>query len=151
MKMTTSTTKSTIYRELSGLFFETRQIIRQNLPGAKQSDPNGWVRLQAMEFIGRTNEPTMHDVAGYLRVKAPSATSLVAHLVSQGLIQRHTGKDRREVVLSLTENGKKVLKQYSTQSEEMMRTAFSTLDEDEVCSLGAILKKLIHGHSGHNS
>ena len=144
MKMSVSTTSA--YSELSGLFFETRQIIRQHLPGAKRSDPNAWLRLQTLRFIDRADAPTMHDVASYLRVKAPSATSLISHLVSQGLIVRRSGADRREVILSLTPVGKKTLKDYGEQSEKMMRSAFSTLDEAEVGSLCAILKKLIRSN-----
>ncbi len=142
--------KNTMYGELSGLFFETRQIIRQKLPGAKQSDPNAWLRLQTMHFIERNDSPTMHDVAAYLRIKAPSVTSLIAHLVERGMVERKTGADRREVVLSVTPAGKKVLESYADQSEEMMRHAFSTLDESEVGSLCSILKKLVRGHS-HSS
>ncbi|MBP9757669.1 MAG: winged helix-turn-helix transcriptional regulator [Candidatus Pacebacteria bacterium] len=137
---------STIYGELSGLFFETRQIIRQSLPGTKQSDPNAWLRLQTIRFIETADKPTMHDVAAYLRVKAPSATSLVSHLVSQGLIARRTGLDRREVILSVTPAGKKALKAYGEQSEKMMRNTFSTLDESEVGSLCSLLKKLVRSH-----
>lgn len=147
MKMAEKTAKSTIYSELSGLFFETRQIIRQNVPKTKQSDPNAWLRLQTIRFIDRTASPTMHDVAGYLRVKAPSATSLVAHLVSQGLIARKTGADRREVILSVTPLGKKALSVYGEQCEKMMRNTFSTLEETEVGSLCRILKKFIRGHA----
>lgn len=144
MKMSTS--QRSTYGELSGLFFETRQIIRQHLPGTQRSDPNAWLRLQTMRFIDSSRAPTMHDVAAYLRVKAPSATSLIAHLVSRGLITRRSGSDRREVILSLTPAGKKALKDYGEQSDKMMRNAFSPLDESEVGSLCTILKKLIRGN-----
>lgn len=147
MKMSEKAIKNSIYGELSGLFFETRQIIRQKLPGSKQSDPNAWLRLQTMHFIERSDAPTMHDVAAYLRIKAPSATSLIANLVAQGMIVRETGADRREVVLSVSPEGKRLLKSYGAQSTKMMRHAFSTLDDKEVGSLCAILKKLVRGHS----
>lgn len=147
MKMSEQQRESIQYGELSGLFFETRQIIRQNLPGAKRSDPNAWLRLQTIRFIDQADAPTMHDVAAYLRVKAPSATSLVAHLVHMGLITRRTGSDRREVILSVTPAGKRALKSYGEESEKMMRSAFSTLNESEVGSLCTILKKLIRGHA----
>ncbi len=139
---------TSIYGELSGLFFETRQIIKQKVPGDTQADPNAWMRLQTMQFIDKTESVTMHDVAQYLRIKAPSATSLIANLVSRGMIDRSVGRDRREVRLSLTPLGKKTLKQYGTKSEELMRHTFSTLDDSEVGSLCNILKKLIRGHAG---
>ncbi len=137
---------ASIYSELSGLFFETRQIIKQKMPQGHKTDPHAWMRLQTMQFIERHGFATMHDVADYLRIKAPSATSLIANLVARGMIAREIGRDRREVRLSLTPLGKQTLTEYGTKSEEMMRNAFSTLDEREVGSLCSILKKLIRGH-----
>ncbi len=150
MKMVHKATQASIYGELSGLFFETRQIIRQKLPADGQSDPNAWMRLQTMRYIDVSGEPTMQDVAAYLRIKAPSATSVVAHLVDQGLVERKHGTDRREVKLSVTSRGKKVLREYAEQSDTMMRSAFSTLDEKEVWSLCDILKKLVRGHGNQH-
>jgi len=147
MKMSEKVLKNGLYGELSQLFFETRQIIKQKLPGTAQADPNAWMRLQTMQFIDRTDSPTMHDVATYLRIKAPSATSVISHLASRGMIVRETGSDRRVVRLTLTPEGKKVLKKDGAKSEQLMRHAFSTLDEKEVGSLCSILKKLIRGHA----
>ncbi len=151
MKMTDTGSEENVYRELPGLFFETRQIIRQQLPSSKQSDPNAWMHLQTMDFIARNGTPTMQEVASYLRIKAPSATSLVSNLVSQGAVARTIGADRRQVVLSITSVGKKMLKSYGAESQKMMRSAFSTLDKKEVGSLCSILKKLIRGHAGPQS
>ena len=147
MKMAEKPAKTSTYGELSELFFETRQIIKQRLPGAERSDPNAWLRVQTMQYIERADSPTMHDVAEYLRITAPSATSLIAHLVAKGMIARETGADRRVVRLSVTPLGKKLLKQYAIKSEKLMRHAFSKLEESEVGSLCSILKKLIRGHS----
>ncbi len=143
--------KSSIYGELSGLFFETRQIIKQKMPGTDHADPNAWMRLQTMQFIDRSKSATMHDVAEYLHIKAPSATSVVSYLVARGMIVREIGSDRREVRLSLTPFGKKTLKKYGSSSEKMMRHAFSTLEESEVGSLCSILRKLIRGNAGPHS
>mgnify|MGYP001561011936 CR=1 FL=1 len=151
MKMSDKALKTSIYGELSELFFETRQIIKQKQPGTGASDPNAWMRLQTMQFIDRGDSVTMHDVAAYLRIKAPSATSLIAHLVTRGMIAREVGQDRRVVRLSLTPLGKKTLKEYGSSSEKMMRHAFSKLEEAEVGSLCSILKKLIRGHAGPTS
>ncbi len=151
MKMSVKQPKSSIYGELSELFFETRQIIKQKVPGTGAADPNAWMRLQTMQFVDRSKSATMHDVAEYLRIKAPSATSLIAHLVSRGMIAREAGRDRRVVRLTLTPLGKKTLKEYGNSSEKMMRTAFSNLEKAEVGSLCSILKKLIRGHAGHKS
>lgn len=136
-------TASSVYGELPALLFEMRQIIRQALPGSRHSDPNEWMRLQTMHFIARHGKPTMHELAEYLRIKAPSATSVVSYLVSHGMIERKAGVDRRVVHLSLTEEGSRLISGYGKQSEEMMRSAFSGLEEKEVCTLRDILSKMI--------
>ncbi len=142
-----SNSSASVYGELPSLLFEMRQIIRQTLPGAKQSDPNEWMRLQTMQFVADQEKPTMHDVAEYLRIKAPSATSLIQYLVSHGLIAREAGDDRRVVRLTLTPQGEAVLKGYGTESEKMMRNAFSKLQEKEVCTLRDLLQKMIRGNA----
>ncbi len=145
MKTAQKTVKAGVYGELSKLFFETRQIIKQKLPGTQQADPNVWMHLQTMQFIDQMDSPTMHAVAAYLRIKAPSATSLITHLVTRGMIAREIGQDRRVVRLTVTPLGKKTLKLYRTKSERIMRHVFSTLDVTEVGSLCTILKKFIRG------
>jgi DNA-binding MarR family transcriptional regulator len=151
MKMAEKQRTTSIYGELTELFFETRQIIKQKVPGTGHADPNAWMRLQTMQYIDRNGSVTMHDIATYLRIKAPSATSLIAHLVARDMIAREIGRDRRVVRLSLTPLGKKTVKKYGTTSEQMMRSTFSTLEEAEVGSLCSILKKLIRGHAGPKS
>ena len=141
MKM--KSTARSVYGELPSLLFEMRQIIRQKLPGSNQNDPNEWMRLQTMHYIATHDKPTMNEVAEYLRIKAPSATSLIAHLDSHGFIERLPGNDRRVTRLSLTEAGAKILKGYGAHSEKMMRSAFSKLEEKEVCTLRDILRKMI--------
>src|ERR1700685_3368005 len=100
--------KSKNFSELTSLFFTTRQIIKQQLPKSGNSDPNTWLRFETLRFIAETNNPTMRDVARYLSVKAPSATSLISHLAKSGLIERKGEKgDKRIVRISLTKLGRR--------------------------------------------
>lgn len=132
--------------ELTSLFFTTRQIIRQQLP-SDGPDPNTWLRFETLRFISEAKDPTMHDVAHYLRVKAPSATSLVAHLVRSGLIARKgEASDKRIVRISLTPRGKREVKNYTARCASTMRKAFSKLDDRELNSLVSILRHLRDVH-----
>jgi DNA-binding MarR family transcriptional regulator len=128
--------------ELTSLFFSTRQIIKQQLPSG-ESDPNTWLRFETLRFISESKNPTMQDVAHYLRVKAPSATSLVAHLARTGLIERKGEKqDKRIVRISLTAAGKSEVKSYTARCAKTMQTAFSKLDDREIEALITILRHL---------
>jgi DNA-binding MarR family transcriptional regulator len=139
------------YSELSSLFFSMRQIVKQQLPNKGKTDPNAWLRLETMRFIGMSKNPTMHDVARHLRVKAPSATSLVAHLAASGFVVR-TGEatDKRIVRISLTSSGKQEVAAYLVRSETAMRKAFSKLHERDVSELVRILRDLQNAHNSRS-
>ena len=95
------------FQELTSLFFGMRQTIRANLPDG-QADPNAWMRCETLRFIAENDAPTMREIAKYLRVTAPSATSLIRKLFSLGWIERkQSGSDKRVVRISLTAKGKK--------------------------------------------
>ena len=138
--------KDNILQELASLFFSTRQIIRGKLPEGK-ADPNAWLRFQTMRYIQDADGPTMHDVASYLRIKAPSATSLIAYLVRHGSVRRVAGKDKRVTRLYLTPQGKKFLAAHQRRSNTTMREVFSEFSITDVHELVRILRHLrdIHG------
>ena len=133
--------------ELTSLFFTTRQIIKAQLPKSGNSDPNTWLRFETLRFIAEAGNPTMQDVAQYLRVKAPSATSLIGHLAKAGLIERKGERnDKRIVRISLTARGRREVKNYTVRCQSAMRKAFSKLDEGELEGLATILRHLRDTH-----
>ena len=138
--------KDSTFAELSSLFFTTRQIIRSQLPGG-HPDPNAWLRCETMHFIATAKNPTMQDVAAYLRVRAPSATSLISNLAKSGFVSRQGEKgDRRVVRILLTKAGEKVLRDYAKTSATTMRKVFSKLDTKEVEQLTATVRRLREIH-----
>jgi DNA-binding MarR family transcriptional regulator len=131
------------FSELTSLFFTTRQIIKAQLPKNGNSDPNTWLRFETLRFIAQAMNPTMQDVAVFLSVKAPSATSLIAHLAKDGLIERKGEKDDKRIVrISLTARGKREVKNYTRRCQSAMDKAFSKLDSREISELVAILRHL---------
>lgn len=131
------------FAELATLFFVTRQIIKQWLPPKGKSDPYMWLRLETLRYIAASNEPTMYDVARHLRIKAPSATSLIAHLAKLGFISRKGEKeDKRVVRIALTAAGKKEVDAYAARSAAMMHKVFSKLDDRELDELLKILGRV---------
>lgn len=134
------------FQELASLFFTTRQIIRQQLPG-ERPDPNAWLRSETLRFVAQSRNPTMLDIARHLRVRAPSATSLVAKLVSLGFLSRHgETSDKRVVHVLLTARGKRELRDYAKRSARIMRTVFSKLPPRDVREFARILRQLQQAH-----
>lgn len=134
-----------LFQQLASLFFSTRQIIRAKLPDGK-ADPNAWLRFQTMRYIEDSDGPTMQEVAAYLRIKAPSATSLVRHLVAQGKVRRTTGKDKRFTRLLLTPRGKKILVECQRRSNDTLKEVFADFKPADVRELVRILAHLQHLH-----
>jgi len=117
------------------------------MPTNAHSDPNSWLRFETMKFIDVSGEPTMRDIAEYLRIKAPSATSLIAHLASLGLIVRKVEKDDKRIVrIALSPKGAKEVDAYTKRSIVTMRKTFSKLDAKEIQTLVTILKHLRAAH-----
>ena len=127
--------------ELTSLLFKTKQLIRQELP--TQHDPNGWMRLEILNFIASRVETNMRDIALYLRIRPPSATSLVSTLQRDGLVVRRKSlQDKRTVLVSLTSKGNKALGAYRITSERALQRVFSRLEHSEIEILISVLTRL---------
>ena len=86
----------------------------------------------------------MHEVAQFLRVSPPSATSLVNTLVKQGEVRRVEDKnDRRTVRLEVTARGHKTLYDSARRKHGLMQDAIKELNEHERMEFRNILEKII--------
>lgn len=136
------------FRELGSLFFTARQIIRDKVPAKGKPDPNEWLRLETLRYISQERNPTMHDIAKYLHITAPSTTSLTKNLEKLEMISRkHSNIDKRIVRIRLTPKGRRTLTAYAKHSESIMRTVFGQLPRQDVEKLRQILRQLksLHG------
>lgn len=126
---------------LASLVFKTRQLVRAQLP--ERSDTSAWLRLEVLAFIDHRADPTMREIAEYLRVRPPSATSLVWRLARAGLVVRKTfSGDRRAVHVSLTAKGRAELGAHRRAAVRALQKMFSKLTEPEISALIEILERL---------
>jgi len=137
------------FTELSQLFFGTRQLIRSKLPNNK-ADPNEWMRCEMLRHIRfAKTPPTMRELADYLHVKAPSATSVVIRLEREGFLARvREAKDKRIVRLVLSPKGEKRVARYVADSSRIMEKVFSKISDQDVASLSRILRSVQKAHQG---
>ncbi len=89
---------------------------------------------------------TPSEVAEIERVSAPSMTRTVASLVDLGYIERADDpEDRRQVILSLTDAGRRLIRDTRRRRDQWLAVRLERLDDDERALLAeatAILEKV---------
>jgi len=135
------------FTQLAPLFFETRQLIRSKLPHTS-TDPNEWMRCETLRYVCLGGAaPTMREVAEYLRVRAPSATSVIQRLEREGLVTRIREKgDKRVVRITLSAKGKRRVEKYLSDASRTMEKVFSKISKNDVTALTRILRSLQEAH-----
>ena len=127
----------------TALFFAVRRIMRTALGKNKKLDPSSWLRVETMKFIAENDKSKMKDIADYLSITAPSATSLVSGLVKSGFVIGYTDRDdRRASRLILTKKGKAELKKAVTRGMKIFSTLFSILSKSELAAFTTALERI---------
>jgi DNA-binding MarR family transcriptional regulator len=131
--------------EAATRFFRVRSLVRTKLAAGKRLDPYAWLRIETLAYI-KENQPTMSDLAGYLAITAPSATSLVASLAKQGLVkQERNQEDRRSLTVSLTPRGLRTLAAAFKRGQQVFGRLFAPLSAAELAAFSRLLVKLERG------
>ncbi len=149
MSMTKTTTRKRathsshdVARAIS-LFFAVRGIMRTKLAKGKVCDPSTWLRIETMKFIADHDTPKMKDVADYLSITAPSATSLVGALVKAGFVTNAADRhDRRTARLLLTKKGKAELKAALARGTRLLGGLFAALSSAELAAFARTLERI---------
>ena len=133
--------KNAELQELTSLLFATRRLIKQQRTlGCVH--PQGWLQMETLNYIGDHEGPTMHDLAAFLGITAPSASSLIGKLARAGFVRRAAGHDRRAVCLFVTPAGKKELARGRRASAGALQGVFSKLSPRDLSELIRILRNL---------
>jgi DNA-binding MarR family transcriptional regulator len=84
-------------------------------------------QVDAIELVAK-RDVRMHELAGIMGVDPSSATRSVAPLVDLGLVERTVDPtNRRFVVLSITDTGRKVADQLKEERHRLMRTVLEPM------------------------
>jgi len=101
------------------------------------------LKIQTLGFIKKQKNPLMKDVADFLAITPPSATSLIESLAKDKLIIRHFDhKDRRVVHLRITDKGSRILSKGFKEMICHMKEVFTCLTEKEKKQLIGIYRKI---------
>ena len=73
---------------------------------------------------------TMKELAASLDVKLPNMTMMVDSLEADGIVERdRDGRDRRKVMVRLTEKGKDIKADFLERREEIAKAIFSRMNQ----------------------
>ncbi|HSS97639.1 MAG TPA: helix-turn-helix domain-containing protein [Terriglobales bacterium] len=113
------------YRALSEFRYQIRKFLHfsQQVAADAGLEPRQHQLLLAVKGLPEGRHPRIADLAERLQIRHHSAVELVNRLAAQGYVERHRGgTDRREVLISLTFKGEKILRQLSLHHRMELRT-----------------------------
>jgi DNA-binding MarR family transcriptional regulator len=128
------------YEALAEFRYQIRKFIRFSERAARDAgvEPQQHQLLLAVKGMPPDVAPSIGEVASRLQIVHHSAVELVDRLEEQGLIQRRRNPDdRRQVFLSLTPKGERVLRELTVHH----RRELATMGPE----LSSALRKLISG------
>lgn len=99
-----------------------------------------------MELLAHEGQMTQRDLQEASCITSASLSEVIAKLESEGLVSRErSSTDRRQLTVTLTEEGERRARRFVASREEFKGRAFSCLDEGEVEQLADLLDRLA-GH-----
>jgi DNA-binding MarR family transcriptional regulator len=127
--------------KIISLIFTTRKMMYEQKEPHKGKNCS-FLHLITLTFVQKEN-PLMKDIAEFLGVAAPSATSLVNTLAKSELVYREADKaDRRNVNIIISKKGEKFLELHKKIMAEKMRKRLAKLSATEQQQLEKILEKI---------
>jgi DNA-binding MarR family transcriptional regulator len=107
------------FRALSDFRYQIRKFLHFSEEAARALglEPQQHQLLLAVKgFGGESSGPTIGYLAERLQVRHHSAVELVDRLETHGLVHRRAGEhDRRQVIVTLSDTGERILKDLSAQ------------------------------------
>ena len=139
-------TSSTDYESLAELRYQIRRFLRFSEQASRKAglEPRQHQLILALKGLPKDVRPRVGELAERLQTQHHSTVELVNRLAARGLVKRQRGgADRREVLLSLTPKGEKILRELSLHHQQELRSAGPDL-------LRAV-KRVMDGTRGSNS
>ena len=135
--------KHDITNELIEVMFNISRVMKEQMSFKNHLMELSVLQIQTLIFLKNSEKVSMSDIADYLHIELPSATSLVNKLSRQKLVTRKTDKeDKRFVRITITDSGKSLLDQAITERKTKLQNALSNLSETEKSELLQLLSTL---------
>jgi DNA-binding MarR family transcriptional regulator len=129
--------------QIMSLIFTVRNLMHDKI-AQKNNKKTSFLQMITLRFI-KHKKPTMKEIADYLTITAPSATSLVNSLMKDEVVKREEEKeDRRIVRIVMTQRGEVYLKKGMDCMLEKFKKNLEALNQKEQVELAKILGKLVN-------
>lgn len=125
-----------LFKDISDI--EEKAIITEEFKDISNND------MHIIEAIGLEEPRSMSSVAKDLSVTVGTLTIAINNLVKKSYVKRvRSEKDRRVVLISLTEKGEKAFHHHKVFHEEMIQATLADLDNEQTKVLVHALTNLI--------
>ncbi len=103
-------------------------------------------QMLLLQIVFAKNMCTMTDLSKNMGITKSAVTGLTDRLIRSKLTIRTRGiKDRRIVIISLTEKGKNLIKKILSERQQMIKKAFSVLTRKEQETYLNLIRKVYNG------
>jgi DNA-binding MarR family transcriptional regulator len=112
------------YQSLAELRYQIRRFLHFSEQAARAAglEPRQHQLMLTLKGLPAETRPTVGELAERLQIQHHSAVELVNRLATGGYVKRHRGdEDRREVLLSLTPKGERILRTLSLHHKAELR------------------------------
>ena len=112
------------YESLAELRYQIRRFLHFSEQAARAADlePRQHQLMLTLKGLPKGTRPRIGELAERLQIQHHSTVELVNRLAAGGYVRRQRGgEDRREVLLSLTSKGEKVLRELSLHHRAELR------------------------------
>ena len=123
--MTKSTATPSDYQALAELRYQIRRFMHFSEQAARRVglEPQQHQFMLALKGLPNGVRPRVGDLAERLQIQHHSAVELINRLATGGYVRRgRQSQDRREVLISLTEKGERVLRELSLHHAAELRS-----------------------------
>ena len=127
--------------QIISLIFMMRQMSHENMLAEKDKNFS-FLQFITLRYI-KEKKPLMKELADFLAITPPSATSLINTMAEAELVSRLAeANDRRIVRIAITKKGESSLEKWQKKVVNNMRKRLEKLNKGEQENLAGILTKL---------
>ncbi|HUV43360.1 MAG TPA: MarR family transcriptional regulator [Dehalococcoidales bacterium] len=99
--------------------------------------------LEIMKILEEAGTLHVAEISDRLQIPRPQMTHLIDRLAGLGMVERRTNpSDRRAIDITLTSDGRKVLRKHERLMRNALRTTLSGLTGEELEEMSISLRKL---------
>jgi len=135
------------YEALAELRYQIRRFLHFSEQAAREAglEPRQHQLMLTLKGLPAGTRPRIGELAERMQIQHHSAVELVNRLVASGCVRRHRGgEDRREVLLSMTPRGERMLRELSLHHKAELRMQGPAL-------VAALKRAMQGGNAGNGS